>query len=732
MSAVDNAFLNSLTLSQLENLLGSHSKADSLLTWDEKTYDRERKAKKRAAERDLRIPLPKDIARRIASLESPEAFLTTYFSNVFFEAFTQDRRDMMESIIQAAIYGGDQAIAGPRGEGKTRLAIYTALFLMVKGLSPFPLIIGKSQGKSQNELKSIREKLQQAEEFRADFPEIGVPFQAVGGWSSRARMQTVMGESTNIELAADHLIFPTIGLHQLPGWPDEIEPVSKGQIIASLGVDGPVRGTNYRDKRPTIAILDDIEDREAAASEILTAKNEDIIEQDIAGLGASAQRVSRVMLCTIQNRRCIAYKYTDPKLKPSWRGRRYRKMIKPPDRMDLVEEYIDSRKGHASDDPDARVAFRFWRDNQATIEAGCVVSNINSYDKRLHADGETLELSAIHAYYNRVADVGPKAVATEIDNDPPEESGPMGNGLTPVLVASRLSGLERRQLPANTIALTAAIDLGKYRCHWVVIAWWAGGGGTIVDYGIAEVTGTDKVMNHEASEPNIYKALLQWRDELIAKEFTDATGTNRTLDMVFVDSGTFTNAAYEFVRQVGGVFKCSKGIANYRTRKQSTDKSVVYPHMHFEYLHASQIWLAELNTDYWKQFVHERFLTPTFDENNMLRKGSLSLFELPGRQTHNSFAQHICAEEYVSEFIEGKGSKQYWLPVNENNHFLDATYLACACSESVGVKLIGETPELQARPKADVKTERKKAQPRPHGSSFRTRPGGWVNGARRR
>jgi hypothetical protein len=725
---------------QLELLIASHpeSQTDEVQAllrpkqWDEKTYDRERKAKQRAAGRELYIPPPKDIERRIACLQNPELLLTTYFEGTYYEPFTEDRSDMLTAIGRAAQYGGDQAIAGSRGEGKTTLAMDGAFCLMLSAMTFFPVVIGKNQDASSDELKALRERVMASELFIEDFPEIGVPLQSIGPSTANARLQTVGGKFIGMFIGTKHFALPKIEDSQLPHWPSGVSSVACGQVIGAVGIDGRIRGFKFRSHRPTLAIIDDVEDKDSVRSDEQIAKIESIIEQDIGGMGASAERISRVYLCTTLNRKCNAYKYTDRKQKPSWNGRRYRKMMKRPDRMDMVEEYIQMRKMRADDDPDARVAFRFWRDNRDVIEAGCQVSNPYSYSKKTHADGEPLELSAIQSYFNRVADVGEVSVATEIDNDPPEESGPMGNGLTPVLVASRLSGLERRQLPANTIALTAAIDLGKYRCHWVVIAWWAGGGGTIVDYGIAEVTGTDKVMNHEASEPNIYKALLQWRDELIAKEFTDATGTNRTLDMVFVDSGTFTNAAYEFVRQVGGVFKCSKGIANYRTRKQSTDKSVVYPHMHFEYLHASQIWLAELNTDYWKQFVHERFLTPTFDENNMLRKGSLSLFELPGRQTHNSFAQHICAEEYVSEFIEGKGSKQYWLPVNENNHFLDATYLACACSESVGVKLIGETPELQARPKADVKTERKKAQPRPHGSSFRTRPGGWVNGARRR
>jgi len=715
-----------------------------LLQSDERTKDRERKAKLRASERDLKIPCPAEPNRRYDALQDGELFLTTYFSEVFFEPFTTDRRDMHNSIVRAAMYGGDQAIAGTRGEGKTKLAIYTALFLTLKGLSPFPIVIGKNQRKSEGELRTVREKLQQSELLLADFPELCMPFKAVGGWSSRARMQTVAGEPSNLELAADHLIYPTIGRHQLPDdWPDFIEPVSSGQILASIGIDGSIRGTNYRDRRPSIAIIDDIEDRQAADSDALIEKNEETIEKDIAGLAASAKRVARVLLCTIQNRKCIAYKFTDPTKKPSFKGRRYRKMITPPDRMDMVQEYLRLRIERAEDDPDARVAFRYWRDNRQEIERDCVISNPSSFDATVHEDGEPLELSAIQSYYNKVADWGEKAVATEVDNDPPAEVGPQGSGLTWHTVASRLSGLDRGQIPANASCITAAIDLGKYLCHWVVIAWWKGAGGCVIDYGRAEVVGTDKAMDSQSSEPMIYRALLNWRDELLTKEYVDAAGSSRKVDAVFVDSGTFTDAAYQFVRDVHGApFYVSKGIGKYRDKKEETDKIKPGAHLHAAYQEAQGLWLYELNTDYWKQFVHERFLTPTFDDQNFLRRGGLSLFVQPNDRKHTSYAQHIASEELVSEFKEGKGVKTYWNVINDNNHWLDATYMAAAAASARGIYLLSPTTENPDGPSVTPRTKAANEQAtqkppagKPAGQRHgvpKKRAGGWVNSLRRR
>lgn len=694
--------------------------------------DKARKDEKRKKLRDVKIPAPVNPQRRLAAEQDAELWLRTYLPTLFYEEFTDDRRGMAHATEHAALYGGDQAIAGPRGEGKTTLALWCAVRLMMCRKCDFPVVIGKSQGKSQLELKDIKERLQQSDVLAEDYPEVCIPFRQVGAWSSKARMQTVGGVGTNIAIAADHLAFPTISRHQLPDdWPDEIEPASCGQVLYCLGVDGPVRGTKFRGKRPKLAILDDIESRESAASDKIIATNKDIIEKDVAGLGASGKRISRVMLCTIQNRKCIAYTYTDPTQKPSWKGKRYRKMITPPSRMDLVEEYIEKRKLRADDDPDARGAHRYWQEHRETIEFDCVVSNYQSYDKTEHPDGDPLEWSAIQAYYNRVADFGKDAVATEIDNDPPETVGPQGSGLTAEIVASRLSGLDRMQLPANTMHLTAAIDLGKYRCHWVVVAWWKGAGGCVVDYGIAEVTGTSKDIDNEASEPQIYKALLDWRDTLLQKEYVDATGTRRQVSAVFVDSGNFTNSAYEFVRQVGTPFYAVKGNSPYRPRSKSTDTTKAGDNMHAEYQESQKVWLFNLNTDYWKQWVHERFLTPNFDENNMLRRGSLSIYEVPGGQRHTSYAQHIVAEELVREFKEGKGEREYWDVKNDNNHWLDATYYAAAAGRYAGARLLSESEIKIAAREAVEKT--REAKPRRHGGNhrFQRSGGGWMQRVRR-
>jgi len=86
------------------------------------------------------------------------------------------------------------------------------------------------------------------------------------------------------------------------------------------------------------------------------------------------------------------------------------------------------------------------------------------------------------------------------------------------------------------------------------------------------------------------------------------------------------------------------------------------------------------------------------------------------------------AEQLIREFVQGKGERERWDVQNPNNHWLDATYLAAACTEALGIKLILPSEiRIVANPNRPTKPPSQPKQSRPqHGSMFRQRPGGWI------
>lgn len=692
----------------------------------ERDKDIERKRDDRSESARIIIPKCKNPVRRHRCLDDPVLFLRTYFADRYTLEFGDDHLFMIDAIVSRARHGGRQAVAAPRGRGKSEIVKGLLVYLVCGQLVRFILPVAATTPLAKRLYRDFRKKFATNDLLYDDFPEICYPIRALEGAPLRAHKQHVDGQLTNIVWTDDYISLPHV-------------PNSSfgGVKMAYYGLDAAFRGANIDGDRPDFVLVDDPETRESAKSNMQIDDREQILDQDISGLASQEEHMAIVVLTTVQNNYCLSARLTDPKLKPAYNGKRFGMVLSWPDNTDLWQQYITLRHESQIDgDEHGTKAVDYYEANRVKMDDGVVM--LSNHYKPVEVNGRQIVLSAIQQTYNQIADTSRDAYFTEFQNDPPESTGPKGTGLTAEIVASRLSGLARRQLPANATALTVGIDIGKYRCHWAVVAWWRGAGGCVVDYGIQEVTGNERISTGDraadmiASEPAIYRALLNFRDELLNKEYVDATGTRRAVDLVFVDSGTYTNAVYEFVRQVRGVFHPSKGLSPYRQRTKSSDICRPGKNQHAQYLAASNVWLYELDTDYWKQWTHERFLTPNFDDNNMLRRGSLSLFEPIGSQRHIAYSNHIVSEELLHQFTEGKGAKEYWSCKNENNHWLDATYMAAACTESLGIGLI--TPsEHVVKPQIVDGSKPKPVKPqRQHGQSrFKNRPGGWIQGIRR-
>ncbi len=707
------------------------------------TLEREKEAGKkqaqRSAERDLFIPLVVNPKRRADCLADPYLFLDTYFKSVFYQPFTQDRREMIDAIMHAARYGGDQAIAGPRADGKTRSALFCALMLVLAGHVSFPLIVSKSGPRASRELKNLKDALGDQggfdpikgevinpSLFTQDFPEIMTPILALGRWSSRARQQTVSGQYTNMEWGEECIIFPTVPTAILRNqkkekysWPAGIESAARGQIISSLGIEGPIRGHSIRNLRPDLAILDDLDDRESARSETQTESRENIVEQDVGGLAGPDKTVSRVMLCTLINRTCVAATFTDSTKKPSWRGQRHKLLLKYPDNMALWEEYISLRNARGAEDPDARAAYRFYLANKEAMDLGSVVTNPYRFDARLLIDGEPSEVSALQACFNLIADRGQVHFDTEYQNDPPAETGPVESGITPARIQKQLNEFPEGIVPPGCHVLTVGIDVGKYWLHFVVRAWEEGGTGHTIHYGEAPVHNTVKGIDDAAMDRAItiaIKALVgQLRDNANgngAVTYRKQDGELCPLDLILVDAGYRTEAVYAATSQLGtGVYPImgfgkSSGCAQIRfspARTASDDVQVGDGHTYKIVRKGegrNRVWLVEADVDKWKAWEHDRWMTAHGQPGCMYLWGERSAEDgnkmSRDEKRHYVFAQHICNEVEIEEPYKD-GIRRGWKKKPGENHKLDSSVYCDVAARIKGIKLIGTAKEAKPR-----------------------------------
>lgn len=655
----------------------------------ERARQRAKSAAIAASERDIALRPVVDPARRARCQADDALWLQTYLPEVFYHPFTNDQKAIIRDIAQALKFGTNKAIAAPRGDGKSSITRYLILKYALYRQIRFGLIVCATGIKADETLRSIKAQLRRrGTPLWEDFPIECDVAAYVGPAPQRGNAVTLGGRRVHCEWSANRLILPSF---------IDSEPIAP--IVMAHGWESEqLQGCNVLDQRPDFVMLDDLDSRDSLAAEAGTVavKIEEIVDKSIAGLGGPGRRLGQVMLCTITSSRSAAARYSDPAIKPAWSGIRLPRIKVWPSRVDRWQTYIELRQAgqntrldpsdlsSPAKDPFGREAFRFLQSHFEEMHAGSILSNENDFNRDLLPDGTPMHLSALQKCYDFISDNGLPAFQTEHQNAPPPPEQEIGKAdISRELVQSRISGFTRRELPPPPITLAAGVDLGKYGCHWVVGAFRDGGSAAIVDYGIAEVHGVEKTEQAEIIERAIVRALSAWHDQLQADPMRDSNGNPIPLSCCLVDSGYSPDAAYEFVRRFGEPFRVAKGSSNFHHGMRSATRRV--GNHWFAQPQAGRVWLYSIDPDHWKRAVHHRFLCPALDENNRPSPGSLTLFVPEGSRDHRTFGAHILAEEWVTEFVAGKGERSRWLKHSGNNHFLDATALMLAAGEMAGI-----------------------------------------------
>jgi hypothetical protein len=646
---------------------------------NERKRDAKRKRADRANERDVEIRKCANRARRNRALADVYSFLDLYFGHRFYNPLTQMHRDMVQAILYRATHGGDQAIAAPRGEGKTTIAECVIIFCVLKGLLKFPLIVAATGPDATRILDNIKHEFETNELLAADFPEVCDPIIALEGGTARQNMQTVDGQRTRLKWSNDFIVFPEV--------PPKYKSPCSGTVLMTRGLDAAIRGIRHHGQRPDFVLIDDPETRESAASEHQIKTREDTLDRDIAGLGGQGRKIARVALCTVQNRHCLAFRLTDPPAKPSWAGRRYKLLENWPSNKGLWEQYLTQRQsGMAAGDAEANQATKFYLDSKDAMDEGAIVTNPNRFVR------ET-EHSTLQHCYNFIADKGMDAFLTECQNDPPDEAEGDTNQITSAIVAKRLSGLDYRELPHGCEKIVSFIDLGEQFCNWTDSAWRGQCIGSVLDHGTIDVKAgpvnpITKLRDPQTLELGIMAALHEWRNELLAK-YRDHEGQPVGIDLALIDSGSgiHTKTVYKFCREVGRPFFPSKGSGeNFRIPKDKVDSGDRWALVR----QPGGILLYEFDATFWKQFCHQRFLTPRLDEKEQLRPGSLSLFVCPEQEQflkdRREYTHQIVGEVWG---VKRLGAKPGWI-ARGKNHYLDATAGNCLAANIVGIRLVAD------------------------------------------
>ncbi len=247
-------------------------------------------------------------------------------------------------------------------------------------------------------------------------------------------------------------------------------------------------------------------------------------------------------------------------------------------------------------------------------------------------------------------------------------------------ITARAVAIPRGRVPAGAVRLTVGIDLGKWLCHWVAVAWMPDGTPHVVEYGRLEVPS-----NVQAVETALVTALRTFRDQVCKPGWASVgDGSNLSPSLVLLDARDWTAAVKTFCAESGAGFIPAQGHAAPRiTGKWGSDPGYDSASYHKD-------GVLPVNADLWKSYVHARLQTPAG------QPGGLTLFHATPME-HLSFSKHLTAEKKVEEFVAGKGLVTRWEAMSRNNHYLDALSLACVAGHGTGVRLV-QMPVAPAPP----------------------------------
>jgi len=269
-------------------------------------------------------PVDEEIAE--SHLKWGQYYLPHYFDtppSAMHLALDRDFSDLHEK------RGQKRLIIAPRGSAKsTHSTLTLPLRSICEETESYILIISDTQSQARAFLSAIKDELEDNEQLARDYP------RATG----RARRV----------------------------WSQDRIVTNNGVTVEVLGTGAKIRGRRKRQFRPTLIIIDDMENDDHAFSPILRERTWVWLTKAV--LKAGSPRTNVIVLGTIIHRDSAL---ANLQKNPGWKHRFFKSVMQWPDRMDLWEEWekIYSRPGKSS----SRKAFQFYVKNKNRMNAGAVV-----------------------------------------------------------------------------------------------------------------------------------------------------------------------------------------------------------------------------------------------------------------------------------------------------------------------------------------------------------------------
>jgi hypothetical protein len=629
------------------------------------------------------IPPPKDPARRAAALADFKEFLHAYFTGPdarFYAPFSKDHLRVIDLLQHTIRTGESCAVAMPRGSGKTSIIELAPVWAVLNGFWFFVPVVAANKKLAISILDSIKSVFQTNELFAEDFPEYVIPVKHIENEPRRCLGQHYQGVPTGIQWAPDHIRFAEIRDRGV-----------KGGILWASGLTAALRGLRLTLNdgtlvRPDGGILDDPQTDKSARSVTQTAQRMGLIRGAIRYWPSPGKRLSVFAAVTVIQPHDLADRLLDPK-ETGWRVIRTKSLYAFPESMPLWFKYQEKRReekllGRLDD------AANFYRANRAAMDAGAILA----WPEKPLSPGY---FSALQELMDAYLDDPDKFMA-EHQQEPVAPDAGLSR-ISPEVVAKKVNGRPRGEVPPSCPFLVAYIDTHDRAFFWTVLAFEQSFKPYVVDYGafpeqpVREFTlaTLQRTLRRRYPHRTTDAAIFAGQDELVAhlyeRRFKKGDYT-AGIDLVLADTGykldlwqqTKTKHPRLVLTKGTGIKAGNLPMLEWQKRPGEVigDHWITPPAKHREHP------VTMIDVNHWKTVVIDAVAAAPGEP------GSLTFFG-DSQTVHPLFASHLDAEAFVE--TEGFGRKVVeWKPKpgKPDNHWFDCT-VGCF----VGASILGARPE---------------------------------------
>ena len=652
------------------------------------------------AKYDRIVTKPEHFDRRLESADSFRAFCENYGQEAFTLAWSPAHLEVIEKIEDATLRSGSFALALPRGSGKSTLCHWAMLWSLLNGHVEYAIYIAADKGASSARLSSIKTTLRFNQLLAEDYPEIILPIQWCNGEARKAGGQRFHEETTEIRWGSDKLLFPVLQnfVDHAP-WYADVKP-NMGGILDFASMESGLRGKavelpDGRVLRPQLAVVDDPQTRESAASPAQVKKRLDILAGDVSYLGSPERPCGVLVPTTVVYEEDLSDQIMDHEKMPQYKGVRFGALDKMPwedaDTPEIEKEITD-----------------FWENEYREVRRFDLLDGTDYANKlysktRSLADGKTTalweerknkdEISAIQNCMNLYLK-DQAAFFAEFMNQPT----PLETGLKPRLkvadvIAHQIS-VERNIVPAGMDFITVFADISMkclwysvvafnkdtYRAHILNAGVWPDQAKSYVTLGGVKNTIHARNPNLEYSAALI-EGLNDFVNEILAVDYKDEGGRPIPVEAIGIDSGwgQETDTVLQFCKRhvQSRMLYAMKGWGSTPLKKPLVDPekkpdgpaSLVGQWKMMQNRYGANNIISDTNL--WKSRTDNALRAPVTSRSALTIYGGRENGRLPNIQM---LAEQMVAEEGI--LVEGGGrSIEQWknVHVGRDNHLFDST-----------------------------------------------------------